>query len=397
MYDCGFLERSRHPYVRRDRHYRGRHNLIARLAGNRRRPQPSPERPHGHRAHASQPLARQPVLGRGPRRPALRAGKLGHEERPRRPVRAWPWRSRKAGVRLHGDLLCESVIDEEFGGGGGHAGGPPARRQRRRLRDRGGHEPRGGPRDPRRARLRRGLPRPATPWPTSRKAEVVSPAIPLGRAARMGRRLGQAAQDGGARRDLCAIPRPGAGAGARRRVEPLRSRRGLERAPGGARPRVLPVPAPRGRAGGHARDRGVASRASPRRTPSSGCTPLARRAAASIPRSWATSSPADHPWTRCLHGAAREHPRRAKRRLSASEWPCDAFLAQRYFEIPTLLFGPRARAATTPTSTWRCRRSCARPRSTWPRRSSGAASRAHGLSTAQAPASSERHSWPYVL
>ena len=31
MYDCGFLERSRHPYVRRDRHYKGRHNLIARL------------------------------------------------------------------------------------------------------------------------------------------------------------------------------------------------------------------------------------------------------------------------------------------------------------------------------------------------------------------------------
>ena len=33
MYDCGFLERSRHPYVRRDRRYRGRHNLIARLPG----------------------------------------------------------------------------------------------------------------------------------------------------------------------------------------------------------------------------------------------------------------------------------------------------------------------------------------------------------------------------
>ena len=28
-------------------------------------------------------------------------------------------------------------------------------------------------------------------------------------------------------------------------------------------------------------------------------------------------------------------------RLSASEWPCDAFLAQRFFGIPTLLFGPK--------------------------------------------------------
>ena len=36
VYDCGFLEKSRHPYVRRGRHYRGRHNLIARLAGTGR-------------------------------------------------------------------------------------------------------------------------------------------------------------------------------------------------------------------------------------------------------------------------------------------------------------------------------------------------------------------------
>jgi hypothetical protein len=33
MYDTGFLARSRHPYVRRDRRYAGRHNLIARLPG----------------------------------------------------------------------------------------------------------------------------------------------------------------------------------------------------------------------------------------------------------------------------------------------------------------------------------------------------------------------------
>src|SRR6185295_12128490 len=49
---------------------------------------------------------------------------------------------------------------------------------------------------------------------------------------------------------------------------------------------------------------------------------------------------ADHPWTRCLHGAAGSILGK-EAKLSASEWPCDAFLAQRYFEIPTLLFGPR--------------------------------------------------------
>ena len=31
--------------------------------------------------------------------------------------------------------------------------------------------------------------------------------------------------------------------------------------------------------------------------------------------------------------------------LTASEWPCDAFLSQRHFGIPTLLFGPRGKGA----------------------------------------------------
>ena len=31
--------------------------------------------------------------------------------------------------------------------------------------------------------------------------------------------------------------------------------------------------------------------------------------------------------------------------LTASEWPCDAFLNQRHFGIPTLVFGPRGAGA----------------------------------------------------
>jgi acetylornithine deacetylase len=50
--------------------------------------------------------------------------------------------------------------------------------------------------------------------------------------------------------------------------------------------------------------------------------------------------PADHAWTRCLHGAATG-VLGSRAALSASEWPCDAFLVQRDFKIPTLLFGPR--------------------------------------------------------
>jgi acetylornithine deacetylase len=49
---------------------------------------------------------------------------------------------------------------------------------------------------------------------------------------------------------------------------------------------------------------------------------------------------ARHPWTRCLLGAAQGVLGK-EAVLSASEWPCDAFLAQRYFKVPTLLFGPR--------------------------------------------------------
>jgi acetylornithine deacetylase len=50
--------------------------------------------------------------------------------------------------------------------------------------------------------------------------------------------------------------------------------------------------------------------------------------------------PADHPWTRCLFGAA-SGVLGSRATLSASEWPCDAFLVQRDFGVPTLLFGPR--------------------------------------------------------
>ena len=36
LYDTGFLERSRHPFARRGRKYRGRHNLVARVPGTGR-------------------------------------------------------------------------------------------------------------------------------------------------------------------------------------------------------------------------------------------------------------------------------------------------------------------------------------------------------------------------
>jgi acetylornithine deacetylase len=54
--------------------------------------------------------------------------------------------------------------------------------------------------------------------------------------------------------------------------------------------------------------------------------------------------PADHPWTRCLHASARAVLGDGVP-LTGSEWPCDAFLSQNHFGIPTLLFGPRGAGA----------------------------------------------------
>lgn len=48
---------------------------------------------------------------------------------------------------------------------------------------------------------------------------------------------------------------------------------------------------------------------------------------------------ATHPWTRTLHAAA-ESVLKAPVPVSAAEYPCDAFLVQNEFDIPTLLFGP---------------------------------------------------------
>jgi acetylornithine deacetylase len=118
LYDIAFLSRSNHPYVRHDRNYEGRQNLIARLPGT----------------------------GRG--RSLLISGHMDTVPSGREPWRDSPWSGvirrgrmygrgtydmkgglvagfatamalKKAGVRLGGDLLCESVVDEEWGGGGG--------------------------------------------------------------------------------------------------------------------------------------------------------------------------------------------------------------------------------------------------------------------------------------
>jgi acetylornithine deacetylase len=57
--------------------------------------------------------------------------------------------------------------------------------------------------------------------------------------------------------------------------------------------------------------------------------------------------PESHPWTQCLAsavgGVCQKEPR-----VSAAPYPCDAFLLQREFGIPTLLFGPAGGGAHNP-------------------------------------------------
>jgi acetylornithine deacetylase len=118
MYELSSLSRSKHPYVRRDRRYAGRHNLISRLAGSGRGRSLLIS---GHMDTV--PAGRQPWKD-SPWSGVIRRGRLfgrGSYDMKGGLVAGFGIAAalRKAGVRLRGDLLCESVGDEEWGGGGG--------------------------------------------------------------------------------------------------------------------------------------------------------------------------------------------------------------------------------------------------------------------------------------
>jgi len=340
LYDTGFLSRSRHLFVRRDRIYRGRHNLVARLPGTGR------GRSLLLSGHVDTvPPGHEPWTG-GPWSGAIRKGRLYGRG-------SWDMKGglaaqcavaialRKAGLRLGGDLLVESVVDEEFAGGGGTLAGrlrgttadacaiaEPTNEAVLRA-SRGGH-------------FFDVVCRAGDSSAYFSKKEVVSPAVPMGRL--LGWIDGWTARRrqvdaGAAYRDF---PDP-----APVQVLALEANRFDPdvpwSAPLEARVRLyfqfLPhedVPVRVAEIEASLREFAAAD-------PFFRANPLEVRRLVDPPLE-GHELPADHPWTRCLLGSARAVLGDAVP-LTASEWPCDAFLSQKLFGIPTLVFGPRGAGA----------------------------------------------------
>ncbi len=336
LYDTGFLERSRHPFVRRDRNYKGRHNLIARRSGT------GGGRslllsghvdtvPVGH-----QPWKHDPCSG------TIERGRLHGRG-------SWDMKSglaaqfaaamalAKAGVRLRGDLLCESVVDEEFAGGGGTLAG--------RLRGdnadacaiaegtnysvvratRGGH-------------FFDIVCKAGDPMGYFSKEEVVSPAIPMGRL--LGWIDTWVKKRKGVRRGAtyAAFPDP-----APVQVLAVEANRFDPDVPWSvpleARIRVYFQFLPHENVTAVVKTVEASLHSFCRRDPFFRKYPIEIRYLVDPPL-LGHELPAAHAWTRCFHGAATAVVG-DEALLSASEWPCDAFLAHREFGIPTLLFGPK--------------------------------------------------------
>jgi acetylornithine deacetylase len=343
LYDVGFLKDSKHPYVRRERQYSGRCNLIARYPGTGR------GRSLLLTGHVDTVPAGLAPWKESPWSGTIRKGRLyGRGSFDMKGGLAANFAVaialKKAKVRLGGDLLCESVVDEEYAGGGGTL----AARLRGDIADacviteptnlaiyratRGGY-------------IFDILTGAGDPKGYFSKKEVISPAIPMGRLlgwveswARKRRRIAR----GGVYRDF---PDP-----APVQVLALEANHFHPEVPLSvpldARIRIyfqfLPhedVPSVIGEI---------------RKSFSSFCE---RDPFFSIyAPEWQTlvDSPllghelaADHKWTQCLFRnvtACLGTPPA----LTGAEYPCDAFVFQREFGIPTLLFGPEGGGAHNP-------------------------------------------------
>ena len=122
LYDVDFVPASGHPCARHDRDYRGRRNLVARIAGTGR------GRSLLLNGHMDTVPAGRAAWAESPWSGAERDGRMygrGSFDMKGGLAAAFAVACalRRAGIRTGGDLICESVVDEEWGGGGGTLAG----------------------------------------------------------------------------------------------------------------------------------------------------------------------------------------------------------------------------------------------------------------------------------
>jgi acetylornithine deacetylase len=340
LYDTGFLADRAHRLRRLDRHYRGRPNLLATIPGTGRG---RSLLLNGHMDTV--PAGRSPWTG-SPWSGTIRNGRLfGRGSVDMKGGLAAALGAlcavRKAGIRLGGDLFCESVVDEEWGGGGGTLAA--------RL-----HGPRAD----------------ACAIPEATEEEVAL-------ATRGGSIIDLVCEAGDAARyfSVDEVVSPATGLGRLLAwVEAWQSRRRL--VPRGEAYRDFPDPAPVQVLGVEANR---VDREEPFRLPLSAAVRVylqflphedtmqiltdVRASLAEFcagdpffqhhailwkpvfdpPLEGHELAP-DHPWSRCFSDSASAAlGKRVK--VTAAPFPCDAFVVQKEFGIPTLLFGPRGGGA----------------------------------------------------
>jgi len=118
LYDVSSVGESGHPCARRDRAYAGRQNLVLRVSGSGR------GRSLLLNGHMDTVPAGRAAWTEGPWSGAIRGGRLyGRGSFDMKGGLAAQFAVvcalHRAGIRCGGDLICESVVDEEWGGGGG--------------------------------------------------------------------------------------------------------------------------------------------------------------------------------------------------------------------------------------------------------------------------------------
>ncbi len=343
LYDTAFIQESGSPLVRKNRTYAGRKNLSARVRG---RGMGKSLVINGHMDTVPAgiaPWSRSPWSGQSK---DGRIHGLGSFDMKGGLVAgaAVVCALERAQIRPGGDVIFESVVDEEWGGGGGTIAA--------RLRGGGAAAcviPEGTQLEIYRA-TRGGfvvdlVSDAGDPSAYFSRAEVVSPAIPMGRLLTWVEELGRKRSRVRARGAYAEFPDP-----APVQVLAVESNRlGPEAplsVPSRATVRVYMQFLPQ--------EDVDAVIAATRKELERFCArdaffrkyPIRWQPLIGGPL-YGHELPLDHPWTRCMADSAKAVLGR-RPPITGAPYPCDAGLMHRDFEIPTLLFGPCGAGAHNP-------------------------------------------------